>query len=442
MGKETSLHIEAATENRRRFRKRLKKEIVVLEGNSLCTRNDDVDFSFRQESHFLYLSAFNEPDAKIILTADEEYLFIPEVTETHLVWIGEAETTQSAKRKYKFKHVFYLEEYPKVLKKLASKKRKCLAAKKNHSSLRKKYPKFILEDETYEAMLTDARAIKSKKEVEIMAQSGRYSSKAHVELMQKIKPGMYEYQAQNIFEGCLRYFGVSDFAYPSIVAAGKNASVLHYIKNKDKINKGQFLLIDAGGEYLGYASDITRTYPVSGVFTKDQKRVYEIVLRAQKECIKMIKSGIWMTDLQKKSIEMITDGLIRLGILRGELSELIEAKAYFPFYPHGVSHMLGIDVHDVTPKLKGKDKKRGRDFILKEGHVITVEPGLYFIEALLTNSTQKKSLGNMVNWAKAKSLIPLGGVRIEDDILVLKNGSRSLTKVPKEIDEIEKVMAS
>jgi Xaa-Pro aminopeptidase len=254
---------------------------------------------------------------------------------------------------------------------------------------------------------------------------------------------MREYEVQSIFEAeCLRS-GLRHLGYPSIVAAGRNGAVLHYHHNNDVLRAGDLLLIDAGGEYRGYGADITRTFPISGKFTARQKDVYSIVLEAQKRCIEAAKPGVNSADLHLLSMRVLAEGLTSLRILKGDPDDLVLSGAVRLFYPHGIGHMLGLDVHDCTggkKRVLPNPTKVPVRFIarLEPGFVITVEPGLYFIEALLRDPRLRRKHKGQVDFSRAESFLDFGGVRIEDDIVVRESGpALNLTTVPKEIAAVE-----
>ena len=209
-------------------------------------------------------------------------------------------------------------------------------------------------------------------------------------------------------------------AYTSIVGGGPNATVLHYINNDGELRDGELVLLDAGAEYKGYASDITRTFPINGRYTKAQRDIYDLVLKAQMSCVEMVRPGVTHDQLKQHSIEVLTEGMVELGLLEGKTEDLIKEKKYEKFYMHGLGHMLGIDVHDVGRYYYGKESRA-----LEPGVVMTVEPGIYI--APDTKDVPEKYLGI--------------GVRIEDDVLCTNNGPRVLTtKVPKQAEEIEALM--
>jgi len=254
----------------------------------------------------------------------------------------------------------------------------------------------------------------------LMQRAADIAAEAHCEAMKSVRPGMKEYELEALIERVFRQRGASAPAYTSIVGAGANATVLHYINNDGDLRDGDLVLVDAGAEYKGYASDITRTFPISGRFSEPQREIYELVLKAQKACVEMVRPGTTHDQLKQHSIKILTEGMVELGLLKGDPEKLIEEKKHEQFYMHGLGHMIGIDVHDVGRYYYGTESRA-----LEPGVVMTVEPGIYI--SVDTKDIPEKYLGI--------------GVRIEDDVLCTQNGPRVLTtKVPKEADEIEELM--
>jgi Xaa-Pro aminopeptidase len=272
-----------------------------------------------------------------------------------------------------------------------------------------------------EHIVNDLRLYKSSEEIKAMRKAAEISAHAHIRAMKFTEPGKWEYQveAELLHEFMLN--GCRSPAYPSIVGGGENGCILHYIENDQRLKNKQLLLIDAGAEYDYYAADITRTFPVNGKFSKAQKALYQIVLNAQKAAIAEVKPGNHWNQPHEAAIKVLTEGLLELGLLEGKLEKLIETEAYREFYMHRTGHWLGMDVHDV-----GDYKVGGEWRVLEPGMVLTVEPGLYIRDP---KHVDKK-------WHFI-------GIRIEDDVLVTKTGNEVLSKAaPKEIDEIEALMAS
>ena len=277
--------------------------------------------------------------------------------------------------------------------------------------------------------LDDMRAVKTEGELALMRRANSVSGAAHAAVMKATRPGLRENELQAIFDAACLKAGLKHLAYPSIVAAGVNSAVLHYRKNNALLRSGELLLIDAGAELGGYAADITRTYPINGKFTRRQRDVYSVVLEAQKSCIARARPGVISADLHVHSMRVIAEGLKSLGLLRGDTDGLIEGGAVRLFYPHGLTHMLGLDVHDVTGgkrrALPNPTKVPVR-FVakLEPGFVITIEPGVYFIAALLKDPALRHKHRNSVDFTRADSFLDFGGIRIEDDI-VIRAGSLS-----------------
>ena len=270
--------------------------------------------------------------------------------------------------------------------------------------------------------LHEMRLYKSRYEIKLMRQAAKISAKAHKRAMQNCQPGMYEYQLEGELISEFIKNGARYTAYPPIVGSGPNTCILHYTNNSDEIADGDLLLIDSGAEYQCYASDITRTFPVNGKFSKAQREIYNLVLSAQAAALNEIKPGNHWNDPHDAAVRVLTEGMVELGILKGNPEDLIKNKDYAKYYMHRTGHWLGMDVHDV-----GDYKLDGEWRMLEAGMVMTVEPGLY----LSANSE-----GLSEQWRNI-------GVRIEDDVLVTKDGYDILSKdAPKTIDEIEELMAN
>jgi len=265
------------------------------------------------------------------------------------------------------------------------------------------------------------RLVKGSEDLDAMRTAARITRDAHLRAMAHARPGMHEYEVEALLLETFRKNGSERPAYGSIVGSGANATVLHYRANNRKMEDGDLLLIDAGCEFGYYASDVTRTFPVSGKFTEEQRAIYQIVLDAQVAGIEATRAGATLEEVHKKSVDVITRGLCDVGILKGDPKELVEKEAYKPYYMHRTSHWLGMDVHDVGSYYVDKKPR-----VLDEGMVLTVEPGIY-----IPKNDEKVD-------AKWRGI----GVRIEDDILVTKSGPENLTAdIPKSIAEIEDACA-
>jgi Xaa-Pro aminopeptidase len=268
-------------------------------------------------------------------------------------------------------------------------------------------------------ILAEMRLIKDGEELKRVRRATEVSVEAHLAAMKVVRPGMYEYELEALIDSIFRH-NDGYAAFPTIVANGVNATILHYTTNDCQIQDGDLLLIDAGCEYKYYNGDITRTFPANGKFTEPQREIYQLVLDVELAIIEAIRPGVSIVEPNKKAVELLTEGMLKLGLLVGEKEKLIEEKEYKKFYMHSVGHMLGIDVHDIN---KIKDGEEHKTF--QPGMVTTVEPGLYIPAD--NENVDTKYLGI--------------GVRIEDDILVTESGCEVLTaQVPKTIEEIEQLM--
>ncbi|HSI88918.1 MAG TPA: M24 family metallopeptidase, partial [Pyrinomonadaceae bacterium] len=288
--------------------------------------------------------------------------------------------------------------------------------------LKTAYPPHTIKDPTI--ITGEMRLHKTPEEAQLMQTAATIAADAHILAMKKVRPGMTEGQVEALMEAYMKDKGASGVAYNSIVGGGDNATILHYVENNMPLKDGDLILIDAGAEYKGYASDITRTFPVNGRFTQAQREVYDVVLDVQLKCVEYTKTGNTVKGRQDYSIELLTEGMLKLGLLKGKASDLIKKKAYMKYYMHGVGHYLGLDVHDAGRYFTDQGAKNSKPFA--PGMVLTVEPGLYI-------PPDDKSAP-----AKYRGI----GIRIEDDVLVTEDGNRNLTdKVTKDADEIEAIMS-
>ncbi|HXT01264.1 MAG TPA: aminopeptidase P family protein [Elusimicrobiota bacterium] len=395
--------------------------LILLDGGKPVPRNFDVDYTFRQNSDFLYLTGVEEPGCHLVIDprTRRETLFVPRIDSHHRVWEGHVPSPAEARVLFGVDRVMYADEMKRTV------------------GRRKVVPKAKLRD-----ALDDLRACKTVEELALMKRANDVSGSAHRAVMAAARPEMKEYHLQAVFEAeCLRA-GLKHLAYPSIVASGVNGAVLHYRHNNATLKDGDLFLIDAGAEDKGYAADITRTFPVNGKFSQRQRDVYSIVLETQKSCIERARPGIISADLHVHSMRKIAEGLRSLGLLRGDVDGLVEGGAVRLFYPHGLTHMLGLDVHDVTGgkrRVLPNPTKVPVRFIarLEPGFVITMEPGIYFIAALLQDKELRRKHKGSVDFAKAETFLDFGGVRIEDDIVIQDGPALNLTSVPKEIADVE-----
>ena len=270
------------------------------------------------------------------------------------------------------------------------------------------------------AILNEMRLHKTADEAEAMRQACRITSEGHIAAMKAMRPGMYEYQVEALIEHEFRTRGATAPGYGTIAGSGINATILHYEENESVCRDGDLLLVDAGAEYMGYSGDITRTFPINGKFTAPQRAVYEVVLDAQMKAIEACRPGAGFVDVHNVALRALVEGMVKLGVLKGSVDEIIKNETYKPIYMHRTSHWLGLDVHDV-----GEYRRGDEDRPLEPGMVLTVEPGLYFTEWLEDAPAEFRGIG----------------IRIEDDVLITEKGHEVLTSVPKTVAEIEAVMA-
>jgi Xaa-Pro aminopeptidase len=418
-----------------------KDSIAIIPAAHEATRSYDTEFKFHQDSDFLYLTGFPEPDAiAVIAPANKKApftLFVRPRNPEMETWYGRREGTEGAVKNYGADKALPIEKFeselPKILngyeklyyrfgvdQKLDQTILQYLSAQR-FRRLKTAYPPHTIIDPTL--IIGEMRLHKTPEEVELMQRSATIAAEAHILAMQSIKPGMNEFQVESLMEAYMRDKGASGVAYNSIIGGGINACILHYVENNCPLQDGDLILIDAGAEYKGYASDITRTFPVNGRFTEAQRDVYDVVLDVQNECIEATKTGNTVKARQELSIELLTEGMKKLGILKGKTADLIKKKAYMKYYMHGVGHYLGLDVHDAGRYFTEQQAKNSRPFA--PGMVLTVEPGLYI-------PPDDKDAP-----AKYRGI----GIRIEDDVLVTETGNVNLTaKVPKDAEAIEELM--
>ena len=430
------------------MRIQLKKFIESMEPNSIAiipaahevTRSYDSEFKFRQDSDFWYLTGFPEPDAIAVIDPSSKKpftLYVRPRDPLMETWYGRRQGVEGAVKNYGADRAFSVERFGADMAKLLDGKDTLYyrfsvdrnldtrildyLAEQRVRRLKTAYPPHTIIDPTI--ITGEMRLYKSADEIKLMQRAADIAAEAHVLAMKKVKPGMNEGQVESLLEAYMRDQGASGVAYNSIIGGGDNATILHYVENNMPLKDGDLILIDAGAEYQGYASDITRTFPINGKFTKAQREVYDVVLDVQLQCIEFTKTGNTHLQRQEYSIELLTEGMKKLGLLKGKTKDLIKKKAYMKYYMHGVGHWLGLDVHDAGRYYVDQQAKQSKPYA--PGMVLTVEPGLYI-------PPDDKSAP-----AKFRGI----GVRIEDDVLVTKDGNLNLTAgVTKDPDEIEAIM--
>ena len=417
-----------------------ENSIAVLPAAPVRARNRDIDYPYRQDSDFYYLSGFTEPDAVMVLKPGRKHgefvMFCRERDLERELWDGYIAGPERVCELYGAEDAFPIGDIDDILPGLmegCDKVYYSMGANPDFDNRVMGWVQVIRsrarngaqppnEFMVLDHFLHDLRLYKSKREVQVMKRAGRIAAEAHVAGIKACRPGLMEYQLEGVYLNHYIQSGCRSTAYPSIVGGGINACTLHYIENKDELKGGDLVLVDAGCEYQYYAADITRTYPVNGVFSKEQRALYQLVLDAQEAAIKEIKPGRNWDQPHQAAVKVITKGLRDLGILKGQLSSLLKNEAYKPYYMHKTGHWLGLDVHDVGEYKVGDEWR-----MLEPGMVLTVEPGIYI--APTAKAVAKKWRGI--------------GIRIEDNVVVTKDGCEVLTDfAPKNIDEIEHLMAA
>ncbi|TCB75161.1 Xaa-Pro aminopeptidase [Acinetobacter sp. ANC 4173] len=415
--------------------------IAIIATSPVAIRNRDADYKFRADSSFFYLTGFAEPEAVAVIetyeSLDEGYtysLFCRERNREMEIWNGYRAGIDGAIDDYEADEAYAIDLLDEeIIEKLLNKQK--LFYRIGHSSeFDVRVSKWIQQADAQQRrgnespaqviqldrILDEIRLFKTPQEIELMQIASNISAQAHTRAMQTVRAGMMEYaleaELNYVFgqQGCVP-------AYNSIVGGGANACILHYVENNQELKDGDLVLIDAACEYELYASDITRTFPVNGKFSPEQKALYEIVLNAQLAAIDAVKIGNSYKEPHNVAVRILVEGLLALGLMQGDIEQIIETEAYHQFYMHGTGHWLGMDVHDV-----GAYKQAGEWRAYEEGMVVTIEPGLYIAPDDETVDAKWRGIG----------------IRIEDDVVATANGPLVLTKgVVKSIAEIEALMA-
>lgn len=435
-------HSELYGKRRRAFVDAIAKAdedaVAVFASAPVFTRNNDVEHEYRQDSDLFYLTGFAEPATVLVVDAKTKKttMFVRPRDPDRETWDGPRAGVDGVKEHFGADESFTIDKLGEELPKLFQNKRrlyyrlgvnrpfddKVLEAI-DRARLRGKlgfgWPVEIVDPGT---IVHEMRLFKGSDDLRAMRRAAEITTEAHVRAMKATRPGMHEFEVEALLLETFRKHGSERPAYGSIVGSGNNATILHYRLNNRKMEDGELLLIDAGCEYDYFASDVTRTFPVGGRFTKPQQAIYELVLEAQLAGIEQTRKGSSLDTIHKACVEVITRGLVKLGILQGEVEELLKGEAHKAFYMHKTSHWLGMDVHDVGSYFVG-----GTARPLEPGMVLTIEPGIYI------SSTNEKVAPE---WRGI-------GVRIEDDILVTDGAPENLTKqIPKTVAEVEAACAA
>jgi Xaa-Pro aminopeptidase len=419
---------------------KIGKGTAIFRSAPMAIMHNDVEYNFRQDSDFFYLTGFNEAEAVALLVPHhDEHKFVLFVQPKDLekeTWTGYRVGVEAAKTQLGADEVYsiadldeklpqYLEKADRIYYHLGRDKAFNERILRHWQRQLATYPKkgygpIALEDPA--PVLHPIRQLKSPAELELMRTAAQIAVEAHNRARQFARPGVYEYQVEAEIEHIFRMQGAMGPAYPSIVASGANACILHYTENRRQMQEGDLLLIDAGCAYEYYNSDITRTFPINGKFTSEQQALYEIVLEAQLQSIAQVQPGTPYKQTHDVAVRVIVEGLLDLGLLQGDIEEIIKEEKYKPFYMHRTGHWLGLDVHDVGVYQHGETPHN-----LEPGQILTVEPGIYISPYI------KPVEGQPEVDPKWHGI----GIRIEDDVLVTPSGCEILTAdVPKAIADI------
>ena len=418
---------------RRRLAEALGDAVALVPTAPERVRNRDSHYPYRFDSHFYYLTGFTEPEAVLVLLADKSVLFCRERNEEREIWDGFRYGPEAARERFGFDEAQPIAKLDEEMARLLENRQALYypmgadpewdaRAIRWLNAVRNRVRAGIAAPERMHdvrAVIDDMRLVKDAHELGVMRRAARIAAAAHRRAMQRTRPGRYEYEIEAELLHEFRRNGAQFPAYSPIVAGGANACVLHYVANDAALRDGDLLLIDAGCELDGYASDVTRTYPVNGRFSAAQREVYDIVLAAQRAAMDEVRAGRAWNDPHDAAVKVLAQGLIDLGLLPGTLDEVLEKESYKRFYMHRTGHWLGLDVHDA-----GDYKREGNWRPLAPGMVLTVEPGLYIRAA----SDVPEHLRNI-------------GIRIEDDVLVTGAGCEVLTaEAPKAAADVEALM--
>ena len=416
----------------------LEDSAIIVSAASVKSRISDTEYSYRQDSNFYYLSGYEEPESLILIRPNQDkerfIIFCRDRDPLREQWDGFRTGQEGVIQDYGADAAYSINSIDEIMPKLLegakniyfSMSAPCGVDAKISSwveDIRKNTrsgaepPQNLL---SLDSILHEMRLIKESDEMDLMKQAANITTEAHIRAMQSVRPGMYEYQLEAEYLYAFNKNGARSPAYNSIVGGGNNSCILHYVENNAELQAGDLVLVDAGCEYQYYASDVTRTFPVNGKFSPEQREIYSIVLEAHKQSMEQAKPGNKWNLMHEKSVEVIVEGLLSIGLLQGSRDEIIDKGEYSKFYMHRIGHWLGMDVHDV-----GSYKQDGDWRPLEEGMVMTVEPGSYLLDSMEGVDDKWKGIG----------------VRIEDDIAITDSGFEILTPdVPRTIEEVEQTV--
>ena len=421
-------------------KKVLDDSAIIVASSPVKSRISDTDYLYRQDSNFYYLSGYEEPESILLIRPyakkDNFIIFCRDRDPLKEQWDGFRSGQTGAVQDFGADKSLSISSVDSLMPELLEGTKNIYYSMSSPCGLDQRIntwldqirlntragaepPQNLL---SLDSVIHEMRLLKSDEEIEVMKQAAEITTEAHIRAMKAVKPGMFEYQLEAEYLYAFNKNGARAPAYNSIVGGGNNACILHYVENNSELKDGDVVLVDAGCEYKYYASDVTRTFPVNGSFTEEQKQIYSVVLEAHKQSMDQLKPGNKWNLAHEKSVEVIVEGLIDLGIIKSSKQEAIDTGEYSKYYMHRIGHWLGMDVHDV-----GSYKRDGDWRDLEPGMVMTIEPGIYILNSLEGVEDKWKGIG----------------VRIEDDVLVTKKGFEVLTPdIPRSIEEVESTVQS
>ena len=416
----------------------LEDSAIIVSAASVKSRISDTEYSYRQDSNFYYLSGYEEPESLILIRPNQDkerfIIFCRDRDPLREQWDGFRTGQEGVIQDYGADAAYSINSIDEIMPKLLEGAKNIYFSMSAPCGVDAKISSWIEDIRkntrsgaeppqnllSLDSILHEMRLIKESDEMDLMKQAANITTEAHIRAMQSVRPGMYEYQLEAEYLYAFNKNGARSPAYNSIVGGGNNSCILHYVENNAELKDGDLVLVDAGCEYKYYASDVTRTFPVNGKFSPEQREIYSIVLEAHKQSMEQAKPGNKWNLMHEKSVEVIVEGLLSIGLLQGSRDEIIDKGEYSKFYMHRIGHWLGMDVHDV-----GSYKQDGDWRPLEEGMVMTVEPGIYILDSMEGVDDKWKGIG----------------VRIEDDIAITESGFEILTPdVPRTIEEVEQTV--
>jgi len=421
-------------------KKVLENSAIIVSSSPVKSRISDTDYLYRQDSNFYYLSGYEEPESILLIRPyakkDNFIIFCRDRDPLKEQWDGFRSGQTGAVQDFGADKSLSISSVDSLMPELLEGAKNIYYSMSSPCGLDQRINTWVDQIRlntragaeppqnllSLDSVIHEMRLLKSDEEIAVMKQAAEITTEAHIRAMKAVKPGMFEYQLEAEYLYAFNKNGARAPAYNSIVGGGNNACILHYVENNSELKDGDVVLVDAGCEYKYYASDVTRTFPVNGSFTEEQKQIYSVVLEAHKQSMDQLKPGNKWNLAHEKSVEVIVEGLIDLGIIKSSKKEAIDTGEYSKYYMHRIGHWLGMDVHDV-----GSYKQDGDWRDLEPGMVMTIEPGIYILDSLEGVEDKWKGIG----------------VRIEDDVLVTKKGFEVLTPdIPRSIEEVESTVQS